>query len=287
MKLYIGIDLGGTNIRVGAMDEKEDIVFEYQGKTYDKVNNIDDLYKKIVNLIKKVPNYEVAEKIGIALPGSINKDSKVVTSKNVSMLIDYPLKEKLTKEFNKEIIIENDAKVAALAESIKKKAKNYNIVCYVTISTGLGGGIIINKKIYQGSNNFGGYIPRIILDENMASDALISGRVLLEKAKEIDSNIKSNKELFDLYKNNNSSAIKIINDFKHYLVVLLINLCATFNPDIIVIGGGVMKSSSYFLDDVKKDFYNKIHPLAKDTIIEKVSLKEPGIIGACLLAKYN
>lgn len=286
---YIGIDLGGTNIRVGAMDENEKIIFEYKEPTFTGVNTAEELTNKIKNMIKKVPNYQNTKAIGIGVPGAVKEETgMIVTSTNVSILIDFPLVENLNREFNKPIYIENDAKVAAFAEAMGGKGKEKNIVCYVTISTGLGGGVVIDKKIYHGSNNLGGYFSRIILDGSNTSDSLISGRALLKQSREkINSNTQNTAQLFELLKKGNSTAKQIIEKFKQNLVALLLNLSATINPDIIVMGGGVLESKEYFLEDVKNEFKNKAHPMAKNTIIDTAEYKEPGIMGACLIAKYN
>ncbi len=121
---YIGIDIGGTNIRVGAIDENENIMFEYKEPTFKYIITGEDLYVKIKNLIKKVPNYENIKAIGIGVPGSVDtKLGQIITSKNVSILNNFPLVEKLSKDFNKAIYLENDARVAAFAEAIKRKRK--------------------------------------------------------------------------------------------------------------------------------------------------------------------
>lgn len=281
---YIGIDLGGTNIRVGAIDENENIIFEYKEPTYKEVSNSEDLYIKIKELIKKVPNYEQAKAIGLGVPGSVNIETgRIVTSKNVSILKNFPLVENLNKEFNKPIYIENDAKVAGLAEALTGNGKEKNIVCYITISTGLGGGVVVNKNIYHGSSNLGGYLSRMILDGENTSDSLISGTALYNKAKE-KLDINNAEEIFKLSETNNL-ANEIVSEFKKNLVVLLINISATINPDIIIFGGGVLKSKEYFLEDVIKEFKNRAHPLTKNIIIDTAKHEEPGILGACLLAK--
>ena len=95
---YIGIDIGGTNIKIGAIDESENIVYTYKEPTYKNVIIAEDLYTKIVNLIKEIPNYEQAKAIGIGAPGGIDRRvEQVITSKNVSILNNYPLVEKLKK----------------------------------------------------------------------------------------------------------------------------------------------------------------------------------------------
>lgn len=286
---YIGIDMGGTNIKVGAIDYNENLIFEYKEPTYKDVVTADDLFNKIVNLIKMVPDFDKAKAIGVGVPGSIDlKTGKMATLRNISILKDYPIKEKLKDEFNVTIYLENDARIAALAEAVKGKGKDKKIVCYITISTGLGGGVVINKKIYQGSNNLGGYFSRIILDGEGTSDSLISGTALCRQAREkINENIKSPSELFELEEKGNVEAKEIVNKFKKNLVNLLLNIASTINPDIIIIGGGVIKSKNRFLQEVIDNFRLKSHPLVKDTIIDTVSFEEPGIIGAALLAKEN
>lgn len=286
---YIGIDIGGTNIRVGAINKYEDLIFEYKETTFKDIITSEDLYNKIKKLIKMVPNHENIKAIGIGAPGSVDKKlGQIITSKNVSLLNKFPLVENLNKDFNKPIFLENDARVATFAEAIKGKGKEKNIVCYITISTGLGGGVVIDKNIYHGSNNLGAYFARMILDGENTSDSLISGTALLEQAKEkINKNIKSTFELFELEKNHNPIAKEIVRSFKRNLTVLLLNTSSIINPDIIILGGGVLKSKDRFLLEVINSFKTKAHPLAKNTIIDTAKFEEPGIIGAAMLAKIE
>lgn len=284
---YIGIDIGGTNIKIGAIDESENVVYTYKEPTYKDVITAEDLYAKIVNFIKNIPNYEQAKAIGIGAPGGIDRSvEQVLTSKNLSILNNYPLVEKLKKDFDKPVYIENDARVAAFAEAVKGKGKDKNIVCYITISTGLGGGVVINKNIYHGSTNLGAYFSRMILDGKYTSDELISGTAITRKAREkIDVNIKDTLDVFRLEEQGNVVAVEIINEFKKNLKVLLLNIASTINPDIIVLGGGVMKAKERFLNEVVKNFRNEAHPFVKDTLIDVVKFEEPGAYGAALYAK--
>ena len=279
---YIGIDIGGTNIRVGAVNKNNDIVYINKESTLENVSSSEELYRKIKEMIIDIPNYKEAKSIGIGVPGAI-RNNRIITARNLIYLKDFPLYEKLKQDFNKEVYIENDAKVAALAQALKGVGKNFNKVCYVTLSTGVGGGVVIDKKIYQGSNNIAGYFSRMILDGKNVAENLISGTALVNKAKKkrLD-NIKSSYELFK-YSEENEIASKIVEEFIHDLVVLLLNISITLNPDIIILGGGVMKSSDYFLGKTKNEFYNLAHSFAKDTKIEKADLEEPGVIGAAML----
>lgn len=194
---YIGLDIGGTNIKIGAIDTNENLIFSYKEQTFDNVSIADDLYKKIVNLIKRVPDYKKAKAMGIGLPGSIDLNTnKIITLRNVSLLKDYPLMNKLSSEFKMPIYFENDGRIAALAEALKGRGKD--------------------KK-----------------------------------------------------------------------TVLLLNISSTFNPDIIILGGGVINAKERFINEVIEKFRLKAHPLAKNTIIETKMFDEPGIVGAGLFAKQN
>lgn len=287
MTEYIGIDIGGTNIRIGAIDENENIIYSYKEPTFRDVKTSEELYEKIKKLIKKVPEYEKVKAVGIGAPGSVdNSIGQIISSKNVSILNNFPLVEKLNKDFEIPIYLENDARVAAFAEAIKGTGKNKDIVCYITISTGLGGGVVIEKEIYHGSNNLGAYFGTMILDLKNTCNSLISGTALINKAKErINNSISNAFEIFELEKNNNKIAKDIIDEFKKNLTVLLLNISSVINPDIIILGGGVLKSKERFLPEVIKEFKNNAHQLAKNTIIDLATFEEPGIIGAALIAK--
>lgn len=235
---YIGIDVGGTNIKVGAIDAEEKLIFEYKEPTFKDVITADDLFNKIVNLVKMVPDYSKAKAIGVGVPGSIDLNTnKIVTLRNIAILKDYPFMEKLSLEFKIPVYFENDGRIAALAEAIKGRGKDKKVVCYITISTGLGGGIVIDKHIYNGAYNLGGYFSRIILDGENTSDSLISGSALCRQVEsKIDIDIRNVSEIFELEKAGNEIATEVIEKFKRNLNVLLLNISATINPDIIVLG---------------------------------------------------
>ena len=123
----------------------------------------------------------------------------------------------------------------------------------------------------------------MILDGKNIAENLISGTALVNKAKQNRlENIKNSYNLFK-YSEENEIASKIVDEFIHDLVVLLLNISITLNPDIIILGGGVMNSSDYFLEKTRSQFNNLAHNFAKNTKIEKADLKEPGVIGAAML----
>lgn len=282
---YVGIDIGGTNIRVAGIDKNNNIVSFNSVKTLENVRNAEDLYFKIKELIERITSFQKIKGIGIGCPGAIDDKGNITTCRNVPYLKGYPLVKQLKDDFDVRVEIENDARIAAYAESIEGAGKEYNNVCYITISTGLGGGVVIDKKIYSGGRNIGGYFSRMILDGENIAENLVSGTALINKAKEkTKQNITIAQEVF-LLAQNNKEAKCIVDDFKKNLVNLLLNISITISPDIIVIGGGVMKGKKYFFNDVKKEFKEKAHSFAKDTKIVESKLKEPGVLGAALYIK--
>ena len=284
---YIGLDIGGTNIRVGAIDEKERLVCFSSQKTMENVKTANDLYKKIKEMVKGITDYETVKRIGIGYPGAIDKEWNITTSRNIPVFKDFPLKEKIQKDFKTEVVIENDARVAALAEAIKGAGKNSRTICYATLSTGLGGAIIEDKKIFRGDRNIAGYYSRMMLDTEEIAEHRLSGTSLINLAnKEYNLKVSNVQEIFALAKKNDA-AKKIVEDFKKYLLSLLLNMSITTCPNMIILGGGVMKAKKYFFEEVKEEFKKKAHSFAKDTVITEPKLKEPGVVGACLLAKYE
>lgn len=282
---YVGIDIGGTNIRVAGIDKNNNIVSFNSVKTMENVNSAEDLYYKIKELIERITSFQKIKGIGIGCPGAIDENGNITTCRNVPYLKEYPLVERLKKDFGVKVKIENDARIAAYAESLEGAGKEYSNVCYITISTGLGGGVVIDKKIYKGGRNIGGYFSRMILDGQNIAENLVSGTAIINKTKEkTKQNIVIAQEVFTLAQKN-KEAQKIVDEFKKNLVNLLLNISITISPEIIVIGGGVMKGKKYFFNDVKKDFKEKAHNFAKNTKIVEAKLKEPGVIGAALYVK--
>ncbi len=282
MAKYIGIDIGGTNIRVGVLDENEEIVYLEKASTLENVTTDDELYNKIKKMVLKVPSLEEADYIGIGVPGAV-RDNNILTCRNVPFLKNYPLAKKLEEDLKKKVHIENDAKVAALGVSLK--GKMYSNVCYITLSTGLGGGVVIDKEIFRGANNVAGYFSRMILDGENIAENLISGTALRNLASKVyGKEILHTKDVFDIAKSN-KDVENVICTFKKNLVNLLLNISITLNPDIIILGGGVIQSHDYFLDEVKQKFKEKAHSFARNTIIKTCEVDEPGVIGAALIGK--
>ena len=162
MKYAIGIDVGGTNIRIAVVDEGGNLFDVIKESTI--ATDIDSLVKQIISLINRVDykKYNVVG-IGIGVPGPVAIDGTVIYIPNLNIATSFNLKEMIEKEVNLPVYVANDANAAGLAEAIVGNGKGFDVVQYITISTGIGGGLIINKKIITGRNGLAQEIGSMVI----------------------------------------------------------------------------------------------------------------------------
>jgi len=286
MVRYLGADVGGTNVRVGGMDESGAVVFQRRVPTMENVSGGVDLIRKLDILLRSVPGWEDAEAVGIGVPGAVSPATGCVTvADNLTLLNGLPLAQTLEKSLGKPVRLENDARVAALAEAIDGAGKGKETVCYMTISTGLGGATVHRGKLYRGSTNMGSYLCRMILDGGQNCENLLSGTSLQRRlSKKLGRPVASSAEVFTLAAAGNEDAAALRETFIRNLSELFLNLAITFNPDIIVAGGGVMQSAESFWEEATARFREIAHPQLEGILFARALHEEPGLLGSCLLA---
>ncbi len=295
MKYAIGVDLGGTNIRLAIVSSEGGIVSVKKERTRsmnspkDLVDQIEDLYNAL-----DIDKYEI-EGMGVGVPGPVQqKDGYIYVLSNIG-LGDFNLKELLEERLKIKVVVGNDAKVAALAEARLGKGKGKHVVQYLTISTGVGGGLVIDGNLYYSTRGFSQEIGNMNLirggrqpNPSMSKGALegyCSGTAIVEIAKEKGLNLEHAGELFTMANEGNEIAIMVRKEWLENLASSLGTLANILEPDIFVLGGGVMKSSDYFLSDLKFEFNKYVFSQMVDKIqIEKAHFdQDAGVIGASLL----
>lgn len=315
--LRLGIDIGGTNIGAGLVDEDLNIIYKIEVPTetnrgYDFVQVkiikiIEDMIKKANKLHKKL------DSIGIGIPGLADKTGDYVISCTNLNWNNVPLGKNLREIFNFPINIENDATLAGIAESAKGVSKGYkNSVC-LTIGTGIGGGIIINNKVYSGSHGIGSEIGHMIVGENFyncncgnngcletfaSSTAILKYTINEIEKGEVDTLILKKVDsveeidtrlIFQCAKMGDGLSLKAVDRMAKYLSIGIVNIINILDPDIIAIGGGVAKAGDFLLDKINKFIPNYI--LFKDHGHGKVMIStlgnDAGIIGASMLHEYK
>lgn len=298
MKSYIGIDLGGTNVRVAKIAEDGTIISQVKGPSYGTEGPA-KVMANLKEMIRDIPSWKECSGIGCGVPGPVDtKAGAMVLSTNLPGFTGYPFADELAKEFGMPAFLDNDANVAGLAEAVVGAGKGLSTVFYVTISTGIGGVFVVNGKTVSGKHGFGGEIANIIIDRDRekvnylnvgAIENEASGTAITRKGREAfpEKDIPHAGAVFALAEKGDEKAIAIIDGMKKDLGQLFATIACVCDPDIFIIGGGMTKSADKFLAGVIENYKAMSHTAVHDTPFVIAGLEEPGIIGAAMLPKSN
>ncbi len=305
-KYYVGIDLGGTSIKLGIIDETGNIVAKQELPTPHQQ------YKETLELfIQMIENSGVSKReiigIGIGVPGFVDvKQGTIEHLVNVGWQ-NVQLKRDLEALIDLPVFVDNDANLAALGELINGAGKGTSSLLCVTIGTGIGAGIIINGEIYHGKNWMAGEIGHMPINplsgrlcncgrvgclETEASATAIVNYVIDQIGKGNGKNISlqpTTKDIFELAKQGDALAIEAIDHAAYYLGLALAQISHAMAPEIIVIGGGVSKAKHQIIDPIKNYFSKFSLPkIVEQTKIVHAKLEnDAGMIGAALLARHH
>lgn len=314
MKYYIGIDLGGTNIAAGVVNENNEVIAKTSVKTGSgrELNLIVDDMAKVAKAAAESIGLTLAdvEWVGVGAPGTVNKATGIIEYSNNLGWYAVPLVAMLEERTGKKVYIENDANAAAYGEYVAGAAKNADISVMVTLGTGVGGGIVINNQIYTGFNFAGAELGHsvIVVDGRDCTcgrkgclEAYASATGLIKTTKEYmekykdsvmwdmvdgDLNRVSGRTSFDAMRKGDCAGKMAVDDYIKYLACGITNIINTFQPDILCIGGGICHEGDTLMvplkEIVKREVYSRNS--AKNTEIVAASLgNDAGIIGAALL----
>lgn len=311
--MYIGIDLGGTNIAAGIVREDGKIVVQSSVPTLSQ-RPTDEIVKDMVFLSKQlIKDAELElndiEAVGIGCPGTINFETgEVIYSNNIKME-HYMLAKEFQKYLNLPVKIDNDANCAAMGEYIVS-GNNVPIFMFITLGTGVGSGLILNGKVFRGFNGAASEAGHITLVsggepctcgkrgcwETYASvTALIrQTKVAMEKNPEslmheiakAEGKI-SGRTSFDAAKQGDKAAQAVVKQYAQYVADGIVSVENVLQPDIISVGGGISREGEYLLQPVCEyaaaNGFNKFMPKTK--IVMAQSFNDAGIIGAAMIAK--
>ncbi len=292
MKAVIGIDLGGTNVRVAKVSENGDILQIESSESY-ALEGTKKVMDNLKNLIKKIDMTDVVG-IGIGVPGPVDTRRGVMTmATNLPGFEEYPMAKEIEAEFNLPTYVDNDANVAGLAEALVGAGKGEPIVYYVTHSTGVGGALVVDGKLVSGRSGYAGEVGNIILTREGekinhlnvgAAENLFSGTALVKEAQsKLDAGITSAKSIFDRANEGDEEASQIIDNMAFNFASLLSAVAHVVDPHVFVIGGGVSKSKDYYFDKMTNYYNSLVHVGMRNPVIKRAQLSEPGIVGAAML----
>jgi len=286
----IGIDLGGTKIEGILVDEN------YQSITRKRIpTNPQNGYKSILKSIKDLIG-ELDKKsdkdtsIGIGTPGSLSHNSGLIKNSNTECLVGRNFKNDLENIINQNVSMDNDANCFALAEAKLGAGKNSDVIFGVIMGTGVGGGIVIDKKIHHGRNSIAGEWGHHCLHSNGNScycgnmgcvETYISGPALEKQWNELSGLEQQLPQI--LSNSHNSNFINWKNKFIENFGLSLANIIDILDPDMIVLGGGV-SNIDFLYNEGKISVHEKVFSDTIDTPIVKNQLGDSaGVFGACLL----
>jgi glucokinase len=284
----IGVDIGGTNIRVALINDEMKIIRKETALTSD-FPLIDDFLQEILRLIKIVDCKREADCIGIAIPTPWKKgQSVIVDSTNVPCLenVNIDLFQKYFVGYT--TYFENDVNVIALLEANLGAAQNYDNSIYISISTGIGCGIVINNQIYHGAHGYAGEIGNILLQKaygevtNNNFEMKCSGKALDGESSRLFGEGAKAKDLFLQYKNGDRNAKMCLETWIDDLSTGFASVIQMFDPEVIVLGGPIVFHHEWVLEVLKTEISKKVLGNLANHIklaLAKYEL-EAGIIGA-------
>ncbi len=310
----IGVDLGGTNIVAGVVDEFYKIVAKAKRKTAcprPAGEILADIAACVNEAVKTAGiTMDEVKSIGIGTPGSVNKRMGIVEYANNLGFDKVPARDILLKYFDKPIYIENDANCAALGEAVAGAGGNVENFVAITLGTGVGSGIIVNGKIVNGCNDAAGEMGHsvIVVDGEPCTcgrkgcwEAYSSATALVRQTKAameenkaslmwevVDGDISkvNGRTAFDAMRKGDTAAKQVVDTYIRYLAAGVTNVVNTFQPDVLCIGGGIGCEGEPLLAPVReyvaKERYS-IHCGKQTQICSAVLGNDAGVIGAALL----
>lgn len=289
MKIAV-LDIGGTSIKSGIccndkiLNYKETDTEAKKGGYY-----VMEKAKEILN------GYGAFDCIGISTAGQVNskEGSIIYANENIPEYTGMNIKALLEETFGKPVAVENDVNAAALGEAHMGAGRGYDDFLCLTYGTGVGGAIVIDKKIYKGTaflaGEFGGLIVRA--DQRDARKDILGGcyeryastTALINKAMELEPPLKNGRVIFDRV---GEEKVKLLVDnWIQEIIYGLISFIHIFNPSCIILGGGIMRQQ-YIVEKIREVLYDNIIPSYRNVVIRQAELgNTAGLLGAAMLAK--
>lgn len=316
-KVLCGVDLGGTKLSIGLVSNDgrlidKRLIYDHKCMSEDMV--IEQIALSVKQLLKS-HQYSQDNLLGVGLgfAGHLRfADGVIITTSNLSGFKGYPIRDRLQAYFKVPVIIDNDANAQAYGEFQFGAGKGYSDFIFLTLSTGIGAGIVINRKVYRGFTGTAGELGHTIIDPRSefrctcgnkgcfmaCASGLVVADVYRKKVKEGKKSLMIHEENFDFrtidgkfiktgFENGDPVSIEIINEFAAYTGIGLYNIFQTFNPPLIILGGGLTHWGDHYLNGIKKKFYSLVGNMLYDPIEINLALlnDDAGLIGAAALTK--
>lgn len=285
MKFYVSIDIGGTSIKYGILDEN--IKFITSGEIATEAQKGGkNILEKVINIVSEYKKEYTLSGICISTAGMVDceKGEIIHASDLIPNYTGTQIKKTLEDIFSIPCEVENDVNCAGLAEYFSGSAKGTSISLCLTIGTGIGGSIIINDRVFHGFSGSAcevGYMNMFKSKfEDLGATSILVKKVA--KLKNCSENHIDGKLIFEMAKNNDEDCIKAIDEMVDILGMGIANICYVINPEVVVLGGGIMAQKDYLYDKIRLSLDKYLIP----TISSKTKLEfaknqnKAGMLGA-------
>ena len=263
MKYYAGIDIGGTRIKMGIINEKGKVCLsENEATSHEK----ELLMQQVKDFILRHQDYFI-EGVGISTPGIVRTDGYMQTSGAIKCFFHCNMKREFEKYLNLPVVIENDGKAAACAEKWQGAAKNIdNFVC-LTLGTAIGGAIYIDGKLYRGLGGLAGEFGISLVghqkgdydEQSFSYHAATVAGLCRHYSYRIHERVLDAQEIISRAGQGDVDAVECLKEFYHSVAVLLMNVAVTIAPEVILIGGGISSN-----EDVMKNIIADYQQICQD-----------------------
>jgi glucokinase len=318
-KVAVGIDLGGTSTKLSLVKSTGEIVDKWNIPTDTSEAGSKIIPNIIQSLKQKISELNVANSdiigIGMGAPGAINRNEGTVSGAyNLNWVEVQPVQSVFEASFGVPFFIDNDANVAALGEKWRGSGNNLKNVVFITLGTGVGGGVIITNQLLTGNHGCAGEIGHIHVSDNpifqctcgnqgcLESVASATGMIHLSKylAQEHEGSSKLKqtilekdeitvKEVFDAAKVKDTLGLVILENFGNYIGLACSHIANILDPDKIIVGGGIAAAGSILLSEIFETYHKYTFPKARDKELLTLARlgNDAGILGAAYLVMSN
>lgn len=316
MKYYIGVELGVRNIIVGVVDKYGKMLRKEAVPTL-KDRGYSEIIKDIVQLALKVTeeediDFKSIKYFGVGCPGIPNKHEGTIVRNYILGFVNTPIRAELQKHINLPVYVENDANCAALAESVAGAAEDIDFSVTIKLGVGIGGGIIINNKIYSGFNFAGAELGHMVIahegelctcGRRGCWEAYASATALVNQTKKaayenpesliniiVNNDLDKINELtaFEAAKQGDKVGKLVVQKYIEYLVEGIVNIMNIFMPEVIILSGELSKLGDNLIKPLTELAHKKVY--SKEVRLPSIKVAETGsaaiVIGAAMLGRY-
>ena len=304
------IDLGGTNLRAAIIDAGGKILSRVQHETPRSAKNPDEMLQALAAAAREcqraLTEQAVIRAVTVVVPGTVDATNELVVQvPNIPCLDNFPLMDALAKELGWPVVLENDANAAALGEMWQGAARGYSTIVCVTLGTGVGGGIILQGKLWRGADGSAGEVGHTPVDPQggvqckcgstgcleMYASATAIVRLAREALPRFPTSLLADEELsarkvYEAGTRGDPLALEVLARMGRYLGIGLANLINLLNPEIIVIGGRVANAWPLFAEHMHKEVLSRAFslPAQRVKIVPAECGDDAGLLGAGWLA---